>query len=737
MQKAATYIESLIYLLLLSLAAFVPLLFLNQTTDFYEFPKLAFLVVITLVMLGLWIFSWIAKNKITVARTPLDLPLLAILVTVLISTFLSASRYPAIFGVFPRIHGSAISWVAYILLYFVAVSNLNTHQKVKNLLYTLLGSSVLVALVTLMSYFKIYLPFAFVKSVNFTPTGSSFSTLALLITLLPLSLLSILKPNKFLSPGVATAIAAIFSLTIIYLGTIPSFVILFLVFAFSFLVSSPKSAQNISLFAVPVTLSIVLLLLSFLPFPGNVFQTKKAVFPQEIQLPLAISWKISASAFRDAPFIGTGPGTYLFNFTAYKPVEFNTKNIWSFSFDTAHNEFLLLLGTLGIVGLGLFALVSLLVVNIARRQLLSSHDYLPGLAVSALTSISLFFIHPTTLVSQVTTLLVFASLFMSIDSIREKVAQVSLGLKATSSSDKSFDLFPIILFLIFVVGAAPAFYYTYRTVMADVNHRKALTIASKSGNQTYQFLQKAESLNPYIDLYRIDMAQTNFALANAIAAQKGPTQASPAGSLTNEDKQTLSTLLKQAVTEAQVAVALSPNSARNYEVLASIYRNITGVSQNALTFSLDAYGKAIQRDPLNPMLRLNAGGVYYTAKNYDLAVRFFTDAVNLKADYANAYYNLAIALRDKGDLTNAKAIAEQTMNLMKKDIKDVNDVNYKKAAELLADLTAKVPAKSTTQPGLTEPAATTPAAVNNPKLPITPPNLGNPPQVSTPSAITR
>jgi len=735
--KAAAFIENLIHLLLLVLAAFIPLFFLNQTTDFYEFPKLTLLVVVTVIMLGLWIFSWIAKNKITIIRTPLDFPLLALLATVLVSTFLSASRYPAIFGAFPRIHGSAIAWTAYIILYFIAASSLNTPAKIKNLLYVLLGSSVLIALVTLMSYFKIYLPFAFAKTVNFTPTGSTFSTLSLLIILLPLSLFSILKPGKLLPPAISAIVASIFCLAIVLIGSLPSYVILFLIFVFSLLASNPKKAQNISLFAVPIVISVIMLLLSYLPFSGNVFQTKKAGFPQEIQLPLAISWKVSASAFRDSPFIGTGPSTYLFNFTAYKPAEFNNQNIWSFSFDTAHNEFLLLLGTLGILGLGLFVLTSIFVINTARRQLMSSHDWLPALGMSSLASIALLFIHPTTLVSLVVTLLVFAALFLSIDSIREKVAHITLGLKASSSGDKYFDLFPLILFIVFLIGAVPASYYAYRTVLADFYHRKALVIASKSGNQTYQFLQKAESLNPYIDLYRIDMAQTNFALANAIAAQKGPTAASPGGSLTDTDKKTLQTLLTQSVTEARVAVALSPLSARNYEMLASIYRNIAGVGQNALAFSLDAYGKAIQRDPLNPMLRLNAGGVYYSAKNYDLAVRFFTDAVNLKSDYANAYYNLAIALRDKGDLQNAKAVAEQTMNLMKKDIKDVNDVNYKKAAELLADLTAKAGTKSTTKPGLTEPAAETPNALKNVKPPLTPPDLGNPPQVSTPSAIAR
>ena len=183
------------------------------------------------------------------------------------------------------------------------------------------------------------------------------------------------------------------------------------------------------------------------------------------------------------------------------------------------------------------------------------------------------------------------------------------------------------------------------------------------------------------------MAQTNFALANALAAQKGPKSAEDKGTLTDQDRQTIQQLLSQSVNEARASIALSPRSARNWEVLASIYRNIAGVAQNALVFSLDSYGRAIQRDPLNPALRVNVGGIYYSIKNYDLAIRFFSDAANLKPDYANAYFNLSIALRDKGDVQNAKAVADQAVKLLEVN-KDSND--YKIASKLRDELAAKV-----------------------------------------------
>src|SRR5258708_22052529 len=214
-QQVISYLDNAITFLLLVVAAFTPLVFVNQTTEFYEMPKLIFLIVATVLLLGLWIFSWIFKGKVVITRTPLDIPLLLLLFAVLVSSYFSGSRYEAIYGNFPRVHGSAVSWVTYILLYFVTVSNLKNVSQIKNFLYAIYGSAVLVTILTLLSFFNIFLPFDFTKAVNFTPTGSSFATVALLLLLLPLPLLSILNPNKYMPVPAAIALSILFGVTII------------------------------------------------------------------------------------------------------------------------------------------------------------------------------------------------------------------------------------------------------------------------------------------------------------------------------------------------------------------------------------------------------------------------------------------------------------------------------------------------------------------------------------------
>jgi tetratricopeptide (TPR) repeat protein len=754
--QAYNFLNNLITFILIAVAALTPLIFLNLTTDFYDMPKLIFLVVATVILLGLWIFSWIVQGKIDITRTPLDIPLLFLLITILASTFFSTSKYSSIYGVFPEVHGSAVSWVTYIILYFIAVSHLRKTQHIKLFLQVLFGSATIISLVSLFSYFQIFLPFGMARNTNFTPTGSTFSAVSLLLMLLPLSFISIVNRNKLLPQALAVFLSTIFCVVIVLIGPISSYIVLLFVFAAClFIVKNHLSSKTLLFFLTPFAAALLILMFAHMPFPGNKLNEIRSNFLQEIQLPFSVSWKVSATAFRDAPFVGTGPATFLFNFTSYKPVEFNQLEFWNLSFGTAYNEFLQVLGTWGLFGVAALISICAVILIYSKKYLFPNHSdtsqdgmqvFLSGLAVSGVVALALLLIHATTLVSVVITFFLMACFMMSQKEIHEKISEFSIGVRISTSDNKQIDFLPIVLFILFIVAAAFVGRKTYRAVAADYYHRLALSQANKDGAKTYEYLQKAENLNPFIDLYRVDMAQTNFALANALASQKGPTKDNPKGSLTDADKQTIQTLVTQAINEGRASVVISPRSSRNWEVLALIYRNITGVAKNSLTFALDAYGRSIQMDPVNPTLRINVGSIYYTNKNYDLAVRFYSDAINLKPDYLNGYYNLSLALKEKGDLQNAKLIAEQAVALLQKDLgsrkyitapeqvkqtkaKDLNTIS-----ELLNGIKAEIDASTKTEAGEAKSGET--EALQNPGLPsINVPDLNNPPSTTLPPAV--
>lgn len=695
-----------------------PLVFSGLTTEFYEIPKLIFLLAITILLVGLWVVSWLVHGKAVLRRTPFDVPLAILLAAVSVSTLLSSSRLSSIYGLFPEVHGSAVSWVVYILVYFLAASHLTTPGRIKALLYALLISAAGLSVVSITSFLGVFLPFDIAQSVNFTPAGSTFSALAVFLLMLPVVINSLINRSTFLPWPAAAMFSVLFSFTIVLTGSVAAIGLLLLAY-FAVFVFNLSQSRLYMLF-VPFLFTALFIAFAFIPFSGNLIYDTKNAFPTQAQLPINTSWKISAKALADAPFFGTGPSTYLFNFTNYKSVEFNKLEVWNLPFSSAHNEFLEVLATLGLLGFVSLAAACVLVAIYALKNLpfsrkdnaLNANDtLLTPLSVSALIAVALLAMHPSSLVSMVLTLAIFAAFAASRNKPNESPGGTSFGAKIPIFGRKVDVLAMLALFvyMAILVTVAPR---AYNAVLADYYHRQALQHASLDGLKTYEYLQKAEQLNPFIDLYRVDMAQTNFALANTLASQKGPTTQNPEGTLTEEDKEVIQTLITQAINEGRAAVALSPRSARNWEVLALIYQNITGVANNAIAFALDSYGRAIQLDPLNPSLRVSVGLIYYSIEDYDSAVRFFTDAVNLKPDYIGAYYNLAIALKDKGDLQEARLVAEDMIELLQRDLsgqaippqlREIRSQDYSTASELLSQIQNAIEASSAQDPALQNP----------------------------------
>lgn len=749
------------------LVLLTPLVFWNLTTEFYETPKFLLLTLFVGIFLLLWVLKYLISGKITLKRTPLDLPFILLLSAFIVSTLFAASKSVAILGNIPRIHGGLASFAMYIILYFILTSNLKTAKITEKIIHALVLSGTILATLTLLAYFgKNILPLSWTSIVTFTPTGSSFSTAAILALLLPFPMIAILQNfeketlgnvqneirklatitgfkrffrkiqvKQIINKIILSLILTLYLVTIALTGSLATFIGATASFVLVFMAISPiKFRKNLFFVILPLLLVIALMVFSFLPVgeSGNFLQEKAKNFPRELQLTLPISWQVSASAFRDFPFWGSGPGSYLTDFTTYKPVEFNNLQIWNVRFDTAFNEYLHFLATLGVLGLMALLLLTIVFISSAVKILTSPRGSLDlALATSGIVFFVILALHASTV-----PLWVIGSIILAAFMVTQKKAGNETQIDSRLST--SFNTLPAIILIISVIVVGGLFYMTGKLALADFYHRQALDkVTQGRAVDAYDYLIRSKGLNPYIDLYRTDLAQTNFALANAIASAKGPastrlasplargepSEASPSGSLTDKDKQDIQTLLSQAINEGRAATILNPNSPVNWEILGSIYRQISGVAQNALAFALDCYGQAIKHDPANPLLRLTVGGIYYSVKNYDLAIRFFTDAVNLKPDYANGYYNLALAMKEKGDLGSAISFAQKTISLLEPTAPD-----YQKATELLADLKGQQASPSGDQ-------QTTPALQdkNLPKVL----DLPKPDHISTPEAVKK
>jgi tetratricopeptide (TPR) repeat protein len=300
---------------------------------------------------------------------------------------------------------------------------------------------------------------------------------------------------------------------------------------------------------------------------------------------------------------------------------------------------------------------------------------------------------------------------------------------ASSDFDLSFLLplyLGIVLFsFIFLTGFG---YLLGRSYLAEIYFKKALDgIVKNDAKQAYENMRQAIIFNPYIERYRINFSQINLLLANNIAAKANQ---QPQGKnqkpyqLTEQDRQNISQAIQAAIAEGKAAVTLNPQKALNWENLAQIYRNIINTAQGADVWTISAYQRAIVSDPQNPIYRLNLGGVYYSLGNYEEAAKIFEQAVILKPDWPNAYYNLAWANFQKQKYQEAVSAMENVIRLLdpKKDKAD-----YDKVKKELEEFKKKLPQeeKQATEEGKTQPKLTLPSPI-----PTTTPQIQLPEEAS-------
>lgn len=533
--------------------------------------------------------------------------------------------------------GQTGSYLVLGVLFFCSINFIRSKRELDILSSSLSLSCLILAIYTITA--------SFVSSLPWIPTGNHLATLTVFVTLLPFFIIQLLSEKNL----------------------------------------------NFKSGILAVTFAVTLVAAGLLVYHRT----------QSIILDQKTGWAIALETLKTSPLVGTGPDSFLSDFTRFRPVSFNLSPDWLYRFTTSSNYYLQLLSTLGVLGLAAYLFIVWKVSEIFSKTLKSTSR----LTSATFASVLAIFISQLFLPGYfVQTILLFILFIIGISNLKisgsSLVSESNLDLVASSSKSQ---LLPVITLLIILGLVIPASYLEYRIYASEFIFQKALVSAAKNdGKTTYETLAEAISLNPYRDSYRVAYSQTNFLIANSLASRKD---------ISDDDKNTISQLVQQAIREAKNAVALNPTKVTNLENLANIYRSLLGFAQGADTWAIASFRQAITLDPVNPNLRIALGGVFYAQKNYDDAIRIFQSAVDLKPDLANAYYNLAVAYREKGDLTQAITAYQNTLNYL-----DKSSADYTKASAELALLQKKAGETNIKTQGSQLTTPTTPSNKLNPQL---------------------
>ncbi len=630
-------------IVLISLVFLFPLFFLPLTQDFFITAKFYFLGAGALILILISTIELLATKKIALQQYSLDSLVFLFLTAVGLSILLSSpNKIQALLN--PNF--GAVSVFSLIILYFYfARLDQSTKQTVVD---KVLNISALILSITAIIFFfqplkNINLPqnWQFIKNPAFTPLGGQLEL-------------------------------------VIFLG-------FFVVHKLKTVIQNIRKPNNI-------VFDLSILVVNTTALALTIYSILKS---NPILAPANLSWYAAVEALKNplTAIFGVGIDNFVPIYNKVKDLAYNQSNLWQIGvFPSSRSALLHVFTEAGFFGLLTLGLLLYAVVKnnfVGRRLIFAQESLLP----ESIYLIAILVFFPISLIS-------FFLLFILLATASQQ-----------TSERQPIDLanfvpiylgIPIVTLLLLGAGG----FLFGRTYLAEYYFKKSIDgLVNNNVKELYDNQRQAILINPYIERFRLNFAQTNLLIANNIASKKNE-------EITDQDRQTIAQAIQAAIAEAKATVALNPQKASNWSNLAEIYRNIINVAQGADMWTISAYQRAIMLDPQNPIYRLNLGGVYYSLGAYEEAIRFFEQAVGLKPDWANAHYNLAWAAYNKQDYKRAVVEMQNTLSLLDQT-KDAAD--YKKAQTDLEEFKKKLPQEEKEATG----EAQSPSQLNLPTQPKT------------------
>ena len=684
-----SYIQAVSVTIIALTAFLLPIFFLINTTDFFNFPKQILIVGSTVILLVLASLKMVLEKKIVLLANPFNLPIVLFGAVIAISSIFSINRYDALL--------QAVPVIALVFFFFEIINTIKTKKNLNIVLFAVIAGATVASLISILYYLKFYfLPFSQIKGQLFTPFGSSIQQGLYILPLLVFSVSMLLKKIGF--PKIKLDLSDIQNDKSIIINFIATLVLL--------------AGAGLVIYQIVVLPQKPIIL----PYIYG-FQTAFAALSQD------------TSRFLLSFVLGSGYGTFLTDFTRFKLASFNLEqNLWNLSFSFSSSYFLEIIATIGLAGVTSYLFI---LVSFFKTKTNAASPLFKALLIIFVLSIIL----PFSFI-MVGLLFILLALYVSFLRIHEdkKVDEVSLSIVALKNGFFAFEeeqtrrkgedtiVLSGIVAAILILIAAFTSYFAFRLVNSDIKFAESLQQANlNNGQKTYQLQTSAINEFPYRSDYHRIFSQINLALANSLVASV------PKGQKPDEAVQkNIVQLLQQSIASARNAATISPLTSLNWQNLGQIYRNLINVGENADQFAIASLNQAIALDQYNPQLYIQLGGIYYQLGQYDAAQNQFQIAVSLKRDFANGYYNLGHALEEKGDFQNALQAYQIVQQLVKSDKKSLDSITaeiealQKKAQDLD---TSKTPAISggQNQPALDLNAPATEIPAQNPPVKISPP----------------
>lgn len=674
------------------LAAAVPLFFLPWTIEVLELNKQLLIIAGAAISGMAWLGKMLVARRFEYRRSIVNVFVALFTISYAASAWFSESRYLSMMGDFGQEKAGFVTVLAFVIIYFVITANFHEISELRKMLLSIIIGGFVTAVFAILQGVGVFiLPFEFAKSASFNTVGTAASLgtyLAFVTTLCGGLLLAdhgAAHRNRIMAMvtnGVIIVTGVVSLLLICVIDYWPVTVSLLvssaLLIAFAFV--HAKAVRGIGGILLPVAGIVVAAMLLLFRFPVSLG------FPSEVMPSFKASTDIVVKTLREKPFLGSGPGTFIFDYAKHRAQEVNGSQFWNIRFDRGSSRILTSLATTGLVGTLSWALVALFLAFSSGKKLFRTDEetwhLLIGIFAAWSSLLVARFVYSSTITLEFAFWMMMAALVVS---NRKDFFSVRLEESPRAAMSVSF------LFILGLVFALSGLFVEGTRYAAEIAYAQAIRTSNANGSadEVVSSLTRAVNLNSRNDVYLRNLALAYLAKADRLLAETPAVEAQKKDETkTAYDKRVaeaqqlqirqVSEYTAAAVNTAKVATDRAGNNVANWSVLASIYQGLMGVTEGADGWAVSSYEKAIALEPANPSLYTELGKVYIyesdvarqlidTSKDEQAkgnaktkseesvvkAVDAFNKAIELKSDFAVAHYNLALALDRQGKLKDA------------------------------------------------------------------------------------
>ncbi len=712
--KLVKLYDNLGFYLLAIILFIIPLYFNIKSYDQFELPKLTLLRILTALLLGIWLLKSVELKRIEFIKTPLDFPLILLVIMNIICTFISVAPHLSFRGEYENFAGS-LSNINYVILYFLAVQFIKEKKHLNILCIAFLLSGFLITLYSIAQFFGYdfikWNEESVIKGRYFASMGNPNFLGALLIMIIPATIayfiIAIINKNKLF----AFLLFILFILLYLslfgtqsrgpFLGFVFSILFLSIYGIYKLYKDILKNAElshlspgtiiltiikkykiwiaiTIIFFTIAVILSLTLGKNATKRITESITDIKGSLQQSRLHI-----WIPAFKIIKDYPLLGSGVDTFKAIFPKYEGLDFAYIDGTNVSSRTAHNEILHIAATMGIFSLSVYLTLLFAYTRMFLKPFGKINDIKIKLISLALFSgfiayfIQNLFSFGVAAIN--TTLYIFMACHAFIYNNFFNIKKINLIIAKNEIEYPVKFMFYIIIFIFtfFLI------FKSYNMLLADYSYNKGKILGNVYGRWDLAIKEHIKSIEkePYEVKYHVYLGLAFEQLA-----------------IRTEDVQNQKNLILNSIKEYKKGIELNPansyywgNLGRIYSLLAKIENNpeyynqaiyyyieaskrapVTGLfyhnlmevylRTNMLNEALKTYEKLEYCDKrLTSNAAFLLGNLFFANKDFQRALEFYTKAVTYSPDFYQAQFNLGVTFATLNEKKTAIEIFEKLL----------------------------------------------------------------------------